>query len=139
MRTLVLMVTVMAAALVIGPASPQEAGKIKELQKERIATLREMGEIINRLYKSGNASLEEIYDAKLLLLKAELDTAGKQPDRIALYKNFVDASKKLEKLAEASVEAGRGTVASVLKFRARRLEAEIHLEQAKLKEARDSK
>jgi len=41
--------------------------------------------------------------------------------------------KGYEKLAAAQKEAGRGTSAAVLKFRAKRLEAEIQLERAAVK------
>jgi outer membrane protein TolC len=147
-----LILTVMAAALLMSPASPQakvnlsrkdqteeSAKKIKELQKERIATLKEMADAITRLFQSGHGSFDAVLEARLLLLKAELDAAEKEADRITLYKNFVDESRKIENLAEAKVKAGRGTQASVLKVKAMRLEAEINLERAKAKEAKEAK
>lgn len=153
MRMPTRILAVLAATLLMAPASPQDrvkpsskdqaeesAKKVKELQKERIATLTQMADIIAKLYQSGRGgSLEEMYEARLLLLKAELDAAEKESDRITLYKNFVEWSKKFENLAEANVKTARGTMAPVLKFKARRLEAEINLERAKAKEAKDAK
>jgi outer membrane protein TolC len=152
MRMPALILTVMATTLLTAPASPQDrlkpspkerieesAQKVKELQKERIATLKQMEDVITKLFQSGHGSLEEAYEAKLLLLKAELDLAEKESDRVTLYKNFVDVSKKFEKLAEERVKTGRGTMVPVLKFKARRLEVEISLERAKAKEAKEAK
>lgn len=70
------------------------------------------------------------------LLRAELDAADKATDRVALYKDFVAAMKKYGDIAEAQYKAGTGTHAADLKFKARRLEAEIQLERAKSKAAK---
>jgi hypothetical protein len=88
--------------------------KIKELQTERIAALKELVEISLKLYQNGRSSYEEALDAQGLLLQAELDGTEKESD-------------------------GRGANTAILKFRAKRLEAEIHLEQARAKEAKGSK
>jgi len=42
-------------------------------------------------------------------------------------------------LAKATFEAARGTELNILKIKARRLEIEIILEQANIKEAKESK
>jgi outer membrane protein TolC len=113
--------------------------KIKELQTERIAALKELVEISLKLYQNGRSSYEEALDAQGLLLQAELDGTEKESDRIALYKNYVEVMKGYEKIALAQKAAGRGATTAILKFRAKRLEAEIHLEQARAKEAKGSK
>ncbi|SRR5579884_926180 len=149
MRMPALILTVMAATLLLGPASPQEkanpsrkyqteesAKKIKELQKERIATLKEMADVISALYQRGQGSLEDVLVARLLVHKAELDAAEKESDRITLYKNIVDELKKLETIADGIVKAARGSKSTFLKVKARRLEAEINLERAMVKEAK---
>jgi len=124
---------------ILRTAADESAAKIKDLQKERIATLKELVEVSARLYQIARAPYEEVLDAQVLLLKAELEAAEKESERIALYKNFVDVLKSYEKIALAQKEAGRGTNTAVLKFKARRLEAEIHLEQARAKGAREGK
>ena len=152
MRRPALILTVMAATLLIAPASPQDgvhpsredqteesARKIKGLQKERIATLKEMADLNTRLFQSGHASFEAALEARVLVFEAELDAAEKESDRITLYKNLVDVLKGYEELANQRVKAARGTEASVLKVKARRLEAEINLERAKVKAAKESK
>jgi hypothetical protein len=64
-----LILTVMTATLLMAPASPQDrvnqtrkeqiqksAKKVKELQKERIATLKELADQITNLFRNGRAS-----------------------------------------------------------------------------------
>jgi len=149
MRRPALILTVMAAALLMSPASPragvnlsrkdqaeESAKKVKELQKERIATLNQMADAITKLFQSGHGSFEEVYEARLLVFKAELDAAEKESDRITLYKNIVDELKKYEEFAATRVKAARGSQVSVLKIKARRLEVEIDLERQKAKEAK---
>jgi membrane fusion protein (multidrug efflux system) len=146
MRMPALILTVVAAALLVVPASPQDrvnasrkeqtqesAKKVRELKKERLATLKEMANVVTNLVQNGRASPDEAYEARLLVLKAELDAAEKQSDRITLYKNFVDVMKRIEEVAHGRYVNARGTHAAFLKIKARRLEAEIHLEQAKVK------
>jgi outer membrane protein TolC len=149
-RTLIL--TVIAATLLMAPASPQDrvkpsrkerieesAKKVKELQKERIAALKEMANIIAAQFQRGQGSFEEVLEARLLVHKAELDASEKESDRITLYKNIVDELKKLEAAADDRFKAARGSQTSLLKVKARRLEAEIDLERAKAKEAKETK
>jgi outer membrane protein TolC len=152
MRTPALILTVMAATLLMAPASPQarvnlsrkdqaeeSAKKVKELQKERIATLKQMADQTTKLFQHGSVSFEELCEARLLVLKAELDAAEKESDRITLYKNIVDVLKEYETWADGRFKSARGTMISVLKVKAKRLEAEINLERAKAKEAKKAK
>jgi outer membrane protein TolC len=98
-----------------------------------------MAAVLGTLFRNGDVSFDEVLEAKLLVLKAELEIAEKQSDRIALYQNIVDELQQYEQWAAAQVQSGRGTPASLLKIKARRLEAEIRLEQAKVKETQESK
>jgi hypothetical protein len=152
MRIPALILTVMAATLLMSPASPQDrvnqsrkeqieesAKRVKELQKERIATLKEMADLIAEMAKNARAPHEEVYEARLLVLKAELDAAEKESDRIMLYKKIVDELKEFETFADKRVKFARVSTSSVLKAKARRLEAEIDLERAKAKEGKEAK
>src|SRR5579872_6016161 len=138
--------TVLAVSLLMSSASSQEkpnerreesAKKVRELQKERIETLKELVNHAATSYKNGVASYEEVLEARMMLLKAELDVAEKDSDRITLYKKGVDALKEYEDVANAKRRAGQGTAAAVLKIKAMRLEVEIALEQTKAKEAKE--
>jgi len=144
---------VLAAALSAAPAGAldkanpsaterveESANKVKELQKERIATLEKLVKIATAQYQRGRvSSYEAVVEAMMQLLKAELEAAEKESDRIALYEMTVDALKQLEQLAQARVAAGRATSIERLGIKARRLEVEIQLERAKAKEAKQGK
>ncbi|QJW93166.1 RNA polymerase sigma factor [Frigoriglobus tundricola] len=122
-----------------GEQADESARKVKELRKERMAALKELTDITLGLYKNARASYDEALDARLLLLQAELDVAEKESDRVALYKETVTTLKQYEEYADTRVKAGRGTVAAVLKLKAKRLEIEIALEQAKAKGVKEGK
>lgn len=153
MKMPALILTVLAAALsaaragALDKANPSAAGraeesakKVKELQKERIATLEELVNIATAQYQQGRvSSYEAVVEATMQLLKARLDAAEKEADRVALYQQSVDLLKQVEKVASARMAAGRGTNIEVLGIKARRLEVEIQLERAKAKEAKGGK
>jgi hypothetical protein len=153
MKLPTLILIVAAATLLLGQATPQHkatpapkerieesAKKIKELQKERIETLKKLVEQTAALFIKGIArSYEEALEAQMMLLQAELDAAEKESDRITACKNTINRLKQYEEVAAANVAAGRATTAAGLRIKARRLEAEIQLEQAEIKEAKESK
>jgi hypothetical protein len=126
----------------IQPAKAQAdepAGRIKDLQKERIATLKELVDQAAAGFKTARVSYEEVLEAQLLLLKAELDAAEKESERITLYERTVEVLNQSEKVASSRAQTGRGSQAAVLKIKARRLEAEIELERAKAREGKGGK
>jgi hypothetical protein len=171
MRMSALILTVLVATLPMAPASPQEkpnpprkeqieelppppglppvkaqreepAKTVKELQKERIATLEAAADMAADLYRMGGrekVSLDDVVEARLLVFKAALEAAEKDSDRITLYKKIVDFLKNTEAVANAKFQAQRTTSYPVLKLKARRLKAEIDLQRAKAKEAKEAK
>lgn len=116
-------------------AAEAAAGKVKGLQRERIAALKSLVDLSTRLFEKDAAPLEAAIEARELVFEAELDVAETEPERLTLLKDLVDALKGYEEQAKAMKQAARGTEAAVLKARARRLEAEIRLERAKVKTA----
>lgn len=139
MRIYALILSVVAGTFLLAPARAQDGGskpgkqeassKVKELQQERIATLKTMTEMVSALHKIGKASPDELLEAKVLVCEAELDAAEKESDRITVLKSLVEALKDLEEIAKSRKRAAEGTEAAVLKAKARRLEAEIRLER----------
>jgi hypothetical protein len=111
--------------------------KIKELQQERIATLEKLVEQLTLLSQRGNVDLSEAADARVELLRAELEQVAKGDDRISLYNKAIDALKAFEELADAQFHAARATEAIGVKIKSRRLEVEIQFEQTKIKKAND--
>ena len=148
MRMLAMMLTVMAATLRIAVAGAQDevnlprkeqvqepGKKVKELQRERLAALEALTVLLTRQYQNARVEIDELIEARVQLMQAQLDSAEKPSDRLTLYKNLVEELKQLEEIAQSRVEAARGSMASVLKIKARRLEAELHLEEAKPEES----
>jgi hypothetical protein len=127
------------------PANPPStdtaggAAKIKALQKERIAVLKETADLSLKLAQGSRLEVEVALEDRMALLKAESEAAESEPDRIALYKQTLDALTAYEKLAQARKAAALGTEVTVLRVKARRLEVEIRLEQAKAKETKAGK
>jgi outer membrane protein TolC len=113
--------------------------KVKELRKERIAVLKELAEALEALYTSARVPIAEVLEARQLLTEAEVEAAKTEAERVEIYKRLVLVLKRYESIADAQRRAGRATRASVLKAKAMRLEAEIHLEQAKRKVAKAGK
>jgi hypothetical protein len=143
------MTALMAAAVLLTAAGAQEkpskdeieasAKKVKELQKERIAALQGAVDVSKRLAQGSRIEVWDAMEDRMALLKAELAAAGTESERIALYKKAVGSLKEYEALAKAQAEAGRATSLNMFRIKARRLEVEIQLEQAKLKVAKEGK
>ncbi|HEX4130244.1 MAG TPA: hypothetical protein VHZ24_09385 [Pirellulales bacterium] len=149
MKMFALILTVIAATLpldvaraqnAVNPSRQQQiedcAKKCKELQEQRIDVLETLVNINTVLFQSARVQFDEVYEAQSLLLEAKLDVAEKESDRIALYGKMVELLKQYEQWAEARAQRAEETQVPVLKIKARRLEAEIRLEQAKAKEAK---
>lgn len=113
--------------------------KIKELQKERIATLKQAAEVSLRLAQRDRLDVQEAVEDRMTLLKAELEVTEKEPDRITLYTKVLEELKAYEEMAKARHQAARGTELPVHKIKAERLEVEIEIEKAKVLGAKDGK
>lgn len=109
--------------------------KVQRLQEERIAVLKELTDTVAALSGSGRAPYEDVLEAERLLAEAQLEAAATDQQRVELCAKLVDVLKRFEAHAEAQVLAARASQTSVLKAKARRLKAEIRLEQAKRKAA----
>lgn len=142
MRRTVLVVAVLAAAFLTAVADSQEgpapktdqggaATKVKDLQQQRIATLKEIVEAFDAQRQNGRGSFEDLIEAKVQLLTAELEVASSDAERVTICENIVKQFVALEELAQANRESARGSYTAVLKAKARRLEAEISFERAK--------
>ncbi|MBN9121228.1 MAG: sigma-70 family RNA polymerase sigma factor [Planctomycetes bacterium] len=115
------------------------AEKVKELQKQRIAVLKAAAEVGLKLAQRDRLEVWEAVEDRVTLLKAELEVAATEADRVTLYKKALDDLKVYEAVAKARFEAARGTELALHKVKAKRLETEIALEQEKMKQAKDGK
>lgn len=109
-------------------------GAVKELQKKRIAILKDVADGSLKLAQSSRIELEVALEDRMSLLKAESEAAATEPERIAVYRQALDALSAYEKLARAQKEAARGSELTVLRINARRLEVESRMETMKVKE-----
>jgi hypothetical protein len=136
MKVSALIATILAAAFLMQdkPNDPME--KIKQLRKERIATLEALADIATKLHSNGQANLSDALDARVELAKAQLEGAETQAERIKLLGQLVDATQKIEEFAQARRQSAQGTMADVYKAKAKRLEAEIAFEEATAKAAK---
>jgi outer membrane protein TolC len=152
MRLFASILAVSAATLLVssapaqGRAAPakkdqaeESVKKVKELRKERITVLKDLTDQLLKLYQSARVPFDEVLTARQSLAEAELEAAETDTERVKIYKDLVGVLEGYESLTEARRKAGRGTAADVLKAKARRLQAEIHLEQVKMKLAKAKK
>lgn len=107
--------------------------KQEELVKERLAVLREIAKLSTEAYKSGTRSYAEVREATRMVLQAELEQCNSDKDRIAVLEKWVAEAKKMEEHAGQLSKTGQVPIATALKAKADRLQAEIALEQAKAK------
>lgn len=98
--------------------------RVKTLLKERLAALRELGDVIAR---TGNTT--EIFRARLAVLYAELEVCEADRERLAVLQETVAAAKQFE----AHLENASAAVSANTRLRARltRIDAELGLERFK--------
>ncbi len=106
MRMPALILTVVAATLLVAPALPQEkaapspkdkadepARKVKDLRKERVKVLQELTDQLERLFRSAQVPYDEVINARQQLFQAQMEAAETEAQRVALYKKLVDVLK----------------------------------------------
>jgi RNA polymerase sigma factor (sigma-70 family) len=120
--------------------APGKNSKVEQLLKERLAALRDIAaETEHRFKKTGTVPFEDLIQAKLAVLKAELDLCQSAKERIAIHEKIVALARELEAVADARFKAGRVPPGDLLKAKVNRLEAEIDLEREKAREAAERK
>jgi hypothetical protein len=119
-----------AAAQQEKPADNQ-AQQIKVLQKERIEALQTLVSICRDRYLKGGlggeASFERFVAASEELLNAQLETAEKPKDRIALLKKHLQLAEEVLRRNEKRVAMAMGQSEDLYRSKARYLEIKIKL------------
>ena len=146
MKTPALIVTMIGIALLIAAASPQdEAGvarkgpqeesarRIKELKKEKIAALNAMLEVVTAQRQAAQATSLDVSEATIRLRQAEADAAEQESDRLKLYEEIVELTKKQDEIADRLWKSGQAPYTAAANAKVKRYDAEITLEQAKAK------
>src|SRR5579859_3520735 len=108
-------------------AQVSQGSKVRDLQEQRLETLRNLVKITTEHYKAGLASSDELWTATRARNEAELDLCASNKERIAILERIVGEAKELE---EQNVKlAGNKLLpeTSVLRAKADRLQQEILL------------
>jgi hypothetical protein len=113
------------------PKPPADEAKIKDLQKERLALLREMARLVGERFRNGQGTWEELREADRVLLNAELDDCGTDKERMDVLEKLLALAKDREKMTEQLTKAGQMRTGAAMLARADRLQAEIDLARAK--------
>jgi hypothetical protein len=109
------------------------AKKIQQLQQQRLGVLKEMSDQIRTLHSKGLASIDEVYEARLAVLQAEIDATTDDSKRVTFSKDMLGVLTEWEQSADALHRSARTEGTNYLRIKARRLQAEIVWEQAKAK------
>jgi len=115
------------------PALAADPGedKVKALQRERLATLREVADLTEAAARTGSVPVEKVIEARLAVFAAELELCAMHNERVRILEKTVVETRRLEAEAEKAVKSGTTPARVALIAKARRLEAEIALERAK--------
>ena len=117
-------------------AAGQKNGKVKELQKERLATLKTLSDLTVKDYKSGRVSFDRVHQAMRAVLDAELEMCESDKERVTILEEAVKLAKEYETIAEAQYKTGKVTQSDVLMAKVNRLDTEIALERVNAKVGR---
>ena len=108
--------------------------KLKELLKQRLATLREIAVLTKKAVAADpGVKIDELIVANQAVLQTELELCETDKDRIAVLVKSLAEAKDLEKLVEEWGKKGLVAPRDALKPKAARLRVEITLEQIKAK------
>ncbi len=101
--------------------------ELKTLRTERRDTLRMVVEVVDTYYKSGQATLGTLIDARNDLLDAELELIARTDaeSRKKLHQRRIENLKKLELASEEQYKLGSGSAENRFKAKVARLQAEI--------------
>ena len=100
--------------------------------------MRFLADVAKALYKNARIEAADVCEAQSMLLRAELDAATTELDRIAIYRKWWAHCRNSSSGLRGEQNA-RGTDLPVLKIKAQGLEVEIRLEQAKARAAHGAK
>jgi outer membrane protein TolC len=113
--------------------------KVRALQEERLVTLKEIAAEKEKAFRDGRAPSEDVLQAKLLVLGAELELCDSDGERVAVHESIVAVAKEIEETQASRYKAQRLSHSDLLTAKANRLEAEVAHERAKAKAAATQK
>ena len=117
----------------------QPSKKVRALQEERLATLKEIAAEWEKVFRAGRALYEDVLQARLMVLRAQLELCDSDRERVAVHEKIVALAKETEEMQTLRYQAARLSHSDLLMAKANRLEAEVALERAKAKAAAPQK
>lgn len=112
-------------------AQTSQSSRVRDLQEQRLATLRSLVEITTDHYKNGQASSDELWSATRARDEAELELCLSSAERLPVLERIVQQAKMLEE-QDAKLVSNKllsGTI--LLKAKADRLQQELRFKQEK--------
>ena len=116
-----------------------DGSKIKALQKQRLAVLREATDEIKSLYLAGGTSLDRLQAALRAQYHAELDLCENDKDRLRVWEEMLKLVVENEQALEKRYKAGNVPKSDFLAATASRLEVAISIEKLRAKLKNDQK
>jgi hypothetical protein len=127
------MLTLVSAGLLLAADNPpgDTSKKIRELHKEYVAALQQAADLLAVEYKNERRSYDELFQGRLLLLKAKLEASETGAERVKFQENIVEMMKEREASLVDALKFEKVDALKVLNAKAERIKAEIALEVAK--------
>jgi hypothetical protein len=107
------------------------AHQVRELQEERLATLRKIVDLVGQRHRQGGASMTELVLAKRNVAEAELEICASQADRVLVLEKIVEDARTLESQAAQLAQDNVASQELALAMKADLLRSQIRLELAR--------
>jgi hypothetical protein len=104
---------------------------IRELQEERLATLRKIADLIDQKRRQGNASMAELALANRDVAEAELEICANQTERVIILEKIVEDARIFESKAAQLAQDNVASQEVALAMKADWLKSRIRLELAR--------
>jgi hypothetical protein len=119
-------------ALLAGQVPPgTDRHPIRELQEERLSTLRQIVELIDQKRRQGNASMAELALAKRDVAEAELEMCANQAERVIILEKLVEDARIFKSKAAQLAQDNLVSQEVALAMKADWLKARLRLELAR--------
>jgi len=104
---------------------------LRDLLTQKRALLQQVETDREAEYRAGAATTEQVEQAAIAVIQADLEMARTRQERIALHQKWVEITTKIEKMATARYRAATTTQTPLREAQIARIEAEIALEREK--------
>lgn len=105
--------------------------QLKKLLTERLAILKDVVSLTDKLYRAARASYDQVKTETQAMYQAELDLCETDKERVQVLEKMLTDAREKEEEAAALQSTARGQSTDVLKSRADRLNVEIALYRAR--------